>query len=98
MARTKARVAAAHAERQRAPGEALVRKRAAIAKAARVMSVQEVEIATLEREVIGRTRATTYCCAVLALVLRGGNGLAATPRAAGVGAYSARSPSAKPAL
>ena len=57
MARTKARVAAAHAERQRAPGEALVRKRAAIAKAARVMSVQEVEIATLEREVMHTTRA-----------------------------------------
>jgi len=66
MARTKARVAAAHAERQRAPGEALVRKRAAIAKAARVMSVQEVEIATLEREVMHTTRAPFRTNATLA--------------------------------
>jgi len=47
---------------------------------------------------MGRTRATTYGCAVFSLVLRGGNCLVATAGAAGVGAYGARSPLAKPAL
>ena len=61
----KAVVAAAHVERQRAV-QASARTRAAIAQALCVMSVQEVEIAMLEREVVHSTCAPFRPTATLA--------------------------------
>ena len=65
MARTKAQAAAARADWPRAV-EASALKRAAILKASRKLRVEEVEIATLEREVMHSTRAPFRLPAMLA--------------------------------